>query len=72
MREHLEYSGATDIDDLIEAIHDINQRMDRLQDARNATDDDIHTVSMRSWRRLDKKRDDLLAALNDALSYLRT
>jgi hypothetical protein len=72
MRGHIEYNDATDIDDLIDELHDLNDRLSRLRiDILEGTDTSVIKTTKRSHYRLYQKRDNLLRALNEALSYLR-
>ena len=72
MKEHLEYQTAEDIDDLVIALYDLMQRMDGLRNDLFACEDaDLKRTYKRSLDRLNLKRDGLLRALNEALSYLR-
>jgi len=73
MKEHLEYSTAEDIDDLIAELHHTNQVLDRLREnvLGRRSDDGYIEVQKKSLRLWNKKRDNLLRALNDALGYMR-
>lgn len=72
MKEHLVSCGPADINGLIAELDDLNERMYHVyEDAFETDDEDVKAVAMRSWNRLDAKRDKLLEALNDALEYLR-
>lgn len=70
MKEHLEYTTAEDVDDLIDAIADLNYRLDKLRNqmlGRDDSDGYLETLK-RSYKRLLDKKYNLLRALKMALS----
>jgi hypothetical protein len=69
-KEHLEYTTAEDVDDLIDAISDLNYRLDKLRNQMLGRDDsDGYLATLkRSYSRLMDKKYKLLRALKMALS----
>lgn len=71
-KEHLVWVDATDTDDLIDRLHDLNNRIDGvMDDLFNAKDDaDLKALYQRQGRRLTAKKYELLAALKQSLEGL--
>lgn len=72
MKEHLVYMTAEDVDDLIDAVYDLNARLYTLRDeiTDGKDDKDLLETMKRSYTRLLSKRRELLRALRSALEVM--
>ena len=72
-KEHLVWVTAEDTDNLIDRLHDLNQRIyGVMDDLFEAKDDDLKALYQRQGKRLTAKKYELLAALKQSLEGLST
>lgn len=73
MKEHLINCGADDIDGLVAELYELAKRMEKLHERLfdDPVKDGVNKAQKRLWFKLQKQRDELLIALNDALAYIR-
>lgn len=74
MKEHLVWVTAEDTDDLIERLHDLNQRIETVSEdlfnAADAKDEELKALYQRQGKRLTQKKYELLTALKQSLKGL--